>query len=156
MYGGMNVVFAGDFSQLEPVGRDPIYYDGEYCAEFHGALNSYIELDGKWRFREDAKWGDIMARFREGKPTEDDIETTNRECHTDTKTPPTGLQIATYTNKDRDAINASIFDMWTQANRPEDDSTLTAACMIFMDNLYMNDNSRTATPITSNMVKRHF
>ena len=64
------------------------------------------------------------------------------------KTPPAGLQIATYTNKDRDAINASIFEMWSHANRPANDSTLKSACTIFMDDLYMNDGLRTATPIT--------
>ena len=156
MYGGMNVVFAGDYSQLEPVGREPVYNDGQYCAEFQGALNSYIELDGKWRFHKDPAWGDIMARFREGTPTLEDIDTINRECHIEIKEVPVGVQVATYTNKDRDAINASIFEMWTHANRPADDSTLKSACMIFMDELYMNDGSKTATPITSNMVKRHF
>ena len=97
-----------------------------------------------------------MARFREGTPTLKDIDTINHECHIEIKDVPVGVQVATYTNKDRDAINASIFEMWTDANRPADGSTLKLACMIFMDKLYMNDGSKTATPITSNMVKRHF
>ena len=155
-YGGLNVVFAGDYSQLEPVGRDPIYKDGNYCPEFHGALNCYIELDGKWRFRKDPRWGDIMARFREGCPTYEDIDLINSECLTSKKTPPVGIQVASYTNKDRDAINASIYDSWTTRNKPEDGSVLKAACLVFMDELYMNDGSKTAVPITSNMVKRHF
>ena len=62
-YGGLNVVLAGDYSQLEPVGRDPVYKDGHFCPEFQGALISYIELDGKWRFVKDPQWGNIMSRF---------------------------------------------------------------------------------------------
>lgn len=52
-FGGLNIVFAGDYSQLEPVNRDPIYKDGKRCPEFHGSLNAYIELDGEWRFKDD-------------------------------------------------------------------------------------------------------
>ena len=78
-YSGLIVVFAGDYSQLEPVGRDPIYKDGNYCPEFHGALNCYIELDGKWRFRNNPRRGNIMSRFREGCPTYEDIDLINKE-----------------------------------------------------------------------------
>ena len=155
-YGGLNVIFAGDYSQLEPVGREPVYKDGHFCPEFQGRLNCYIELDGKWRFMKDPRWGDIMSRFREGNPTVDDIRLINDTCITEVKTPPVGIQVATYTNKDRDAINASIFDKWTAINRPSDGSVLKAACLVFMDNLYMNDQSKTPVAITSNMVKRHF
>ena len=155
-FGGLNVVFAGDYSQLEPVGRDPVYKDGSFCPEFQGALNSYIELDGKWRFIKDPEWGNIMSRFREGNPTADDIRLINDKCSTKVKTPPVGIQVATYTNKDRDAINAAIFDKWTSKNKPANNSVLKSACLVFMDNLYMNDGSKTPVAITSNMVKRHF
>ena len=97
-----------------------------------------------------------MSRFREGIPTYEDIDLINKECLTTTKKPPEGIQVASYTNKDRDAINASIFDLWTERNKPSDGSTLKVACLVFMDELYMNDGSKTAVPITSNMVKRHF
>ena len=135
-YGGLNIVFAGDYSQLEPVGRDPVYKDGHFCPEFHGALNAYIELDGKWRFVKDPKWGNIMSRFREGNPTADDIRFINDNCSTKLKKPPVGIQVATYTNKDRDAINASIFDKWTAKNRPADNSLLKSACLVFIVGLY--------------------
>jgi hypothetical protein len=44
-YGRLNVVFAGDFSQLEPVARTPLYEEQETPA-FHHYINSFIELSG--------------------------------------------------------------------------------------------------------------
>ena len=152
LFGGLNIVFAGDFSQLEPVGRDPLYND--YCASFQGALNCYIELDGKWRFINDPLYGEIMQRFRDGMPTQDAIEFINmKACH---KTPPPDIQVATYTNKDRDAINAKIFEDFTRANKPLDGSVLEAACVIFMDELTMKDTNQKHVDITSNTMKRFF
>lgn len=156
MYGGLNIVFAGDFSQLEPVKKDPIYKDDNYCPEFHGALNCFIELNGKWRFLKDPVYGEMMSRMRQGEPTVEDIEAINEECHVSNKAPPTNIQIASYTNKDRDAINAALFDDWTKCNKPSDGTILAEACMIFMDELYMKDSSKTKVPVTSNSVKRHF
>ena len=156
MYGGLNIVFAGDFSQLEPVNRDPMCKNDNHCAEFHGFLNCYIELNGKWRFMKDPAWGDKMSRVRKGEPTDDDICEINRDCHVCKKSPPVGIQVATHTNKDRDAVNSSMFDEWTKANKPTDDSPLLGACVVFMDDLHMNDSSKTKVPVTSNSVKRHF
>ena len=42
-YGGLNIVYAGDFSQLEPPCKTPIYL-GKECPAFHGLLNAFIEL----------------------------------------------------------------------------------------------------------------
>ena len=96
LYGGLNVVFAGNFSQLEPVGRDLIYKNDKHCPEFHGSLNSYIELDGKWRFQQDSVYGEMMARFREGNPTKEDIEIINEKCMIQNKQPPQGVQVTTF------------------------------------------------------------
>ena len=73
-YGGVSIVFAGDFSQLEPVGSVPIYKDGNICPEFHSQLDTFIELEGQHRFNKDPEWGRMLKRFREGDPTEDDID----------------------------------------------------------------------------------
>ena len=63
IFGGLNMVFAGDYSQLEPVQRDPIYKGGNESELFQKAVNCYIELDGKWRFINDPAWGVMMGRF---------------------------------------------------------------------------------------------
>ena len=86
----------------------------------------------------------------------EDIKEINNTCSTHVKTPPAGTQVATYTNKDRDAVNAAIFDQWTECNKKRDGSVLKAACLIFMDDLFMCDGSKTYVPVTNNLVKKHF
>ena len=158
-YGGLNVVYTGDFSQLEPVNKDPVYKDGSRCAFFHGCLNCYIELDGKWRFVKDPSYGEIMFRMREGKLRPKDIDKLNERVikdHVKSSYPPPKIQVATFKNKDRDAINASVFDEFTYDNRPRDGKTLKSACMVFMDDLAMHASSNQYTSISSNSVKKHF
>ena len=80
-YGGLSVVFAGDFSQLEPPRREPLYSPKrEQYSAFHGILNAFIELDGCHRFKSDSKYGEIMLRFREGRVSKDDINFINENC----------------------------------------------------------------------------
>ena len=154
-YGGLNLVLAGDYSQLEPVKQKPIYKE-ELVPEFHSCINCFIELDGHWRFREDPQWGDIMLRFREGCPTYDDIHKINTECHVDNKKPPPGVQIATHTNKNRDAVNACMFEQFCQVNKPTNGQVLKQAAMIFMDDLAMKNSVGVKIPLTSNAVKKFF
>ena len=154
-YGGSNMVFAGDYSQLVPVNKECIYNCDE-MAEFQGIINCFIELDGTWRFKDDPFWGKMMKRFREGVPTLQDIHTINDNCHVDNKKPPSKIQVATHTNKDRDAVNTAIFEDYCQHNRPTDNSVFEGATMIFMDSLCMETSVGTLTAIKSNMVKRHF
>lgn len=153
-YGGLNIVFAGDFSQLKPVRAPPVYND--YCPEFHGKLNTFIELDGKWRFSDDKEWGERLLRFREGCPTAEDINVINENCHVAVKDVPAGIQHATYRNANRDAINTALFEEYCSTYQPEDGSVLDSAVMIFMDNLTMNNKGKTPTPVMSNRVKRFF
>ena len=68
-YGGLSIIFSGDLRQLEPVGKgkNPVYQDD--CPEFKDWINSYIELNGKHRFKDDAEWGELLFRFRDGNVT---------------------------------------------------------------------------------------
>ena len=56
-FGGLNIIFSGDFWQLEPVGRGklPIYKDNN-CPYFIDWVNCYIELNGMHRFKKDVRW----------------------------------------------------------------------------------------------------
>lgn len=154
-YGGCNVVFAGDYSQLKPVNK-PTVYDGDEIAEFQGIINCFIELDGTHRFKNDPPWGQMLRRFREGEPTLKDIKCINDNCHLDVKEPPPKIQVATHTNKDRDAVNCGYFEEYCLYNRPEDDSVFEGATIIFMDSLVMENSAKTYTAVKSNLVKRHF
>ena len=51
-FSGLNIIFSGDFRQLEPVGRGklPIYKDNN-CPYFIDWVNCYIELNSMHRFK---------------------------------------------------------------------------------------------------------
>jgi hypothetical protein len=154
-YGGLSVIFSGDFSQLVPVRKAPVYDD--YCAEFQGSVNCFIELDGQWRFKEDPEWGDSMLSFREGTPTLEDIQAINDNCLVSTiGDPPSGTQIATFKNRNRDAINSAIFEEYCHSKGSSVSGMLLSAVMVFMDGLEMKDGQNTYIPVMSNSVKGHF
>ena len=58
---GLNIIFSGDFWQLEPVGRGklPIYKDND-CPYFIDWVNCYIELNGMHIFKKDVRWGKLL------------------------------------------------------------------------------------------------
>ncbi|CAB9528348.1 helicase PIF1 [Seminavis robusta] len=156
-FGGLNMVFAGDYSQLEPVGRDPIYKHGDELPEFHMQLNTYIELDGRHRFRDDPEWGNRLFKFREGEATEEDIDYINTHCLISPQNiPPSDIQVACYGNKERDAINTAVFEEYCKNNQPVDGSVFKGAVMIFMDDLQMANQGGSLVYVRSNAVKRHF
>ena len=114
-YGGLHMVFTGDFSQLEPVSGNPLYYETNFPL-WHDWVNCYIELLVQHRFKNDLHFGNIMKRMRNGNLTEDDIACLNTRVvggnHpnapklTDL---PTNLKYAVYRNKNRSAINNGVF-----------------------------------------------
>ena len=112
-FGGLNIIFSGDFRQLEPVGRGklPIYKDDE-CPYFVEWVNCYIELNGMHRFKKDARWGKLLMRMRNGGLTKEDVEFINTKVVTVHKSRhlPKDLRYATYFNRDRDAINTALFE----------------------------------------------
>ena len=59
-FGGLNIIFSGDFWQLELVGRGklPIYKDDRLY--FIYWVNCYIELNGMHRFKKDLSWGNYL------------------------------------------------------------------------------------------------
>ena len=110
--GGLNLIFSGDFRQLEPVGRGklPIYKDK--CPYFVEWVNCYIELNGMHRFKKDVRWGKLLMRMQNGELTKEDVEFINTKVVTVHKhrNLPKDLRYATYFNRDRDAINTALFE----------------------------------------------
>ena len=70
--------------------------------------------------------------------------------------PPPGVQIACYENRDRDAMNAAVFEEFCADNQPADGSVFGGAILIFMDNLQMTTSSSSYKPVESNQVKAQF
>ena len=149
-FGRLNVVFAGDFSQLEPPCKSPIY-EGDECA-------SFIELNGQHRFKDDPEYGDIMLRFRNGTPTLEDIRPINDNCViSESHFPPPNVPVAVYRNRNRDAINAAMFDNFCSSNKPLDSTEVfDSAVLVFMDELQMRDGAKTYVRVMSNEVKDFF
>ena len=52
LYGGLHIVFVGDFFQLNPVGGEPVYSHQSYIY-WKQAINACVFLDGSHRFSED-------------------------------------------------------------------------------------------------------
>ena len=112
-FSGLNIIFSGDFRQLEPVGRGklPIYKDNE-CPYFVDWVNCYIELNGMHRFKKDVRWGKLLTRMRNRELTKEDVEFINTKVVTVPKSRhlPKDLRYTTYFNRDRDAINTALFE----------------------------------------------
>ena len=147
-YGGINVVFVGDFRQLDPVNANPIYKD-LLAPEWMHAVNSYVELHGMYRFADDVLWGECLKRFRDGVPLPSDFHSINdRVVQSNGRTRdeddiPEHISYATPRNKERDAINAGIFSKIIQT-RPEQ------ALVIFSDKLGIKKKGDSKyTPVTN-------
>ena len=78
-YGGVSVVFSGDFHQLRPVkceshGKlDEVVIHGV----FEGSINTAIILETTHQFDKDPEFGALLKRLWKGEMTEDDIELLN-------------------------------------------------------------------------------
>jgi hypothetical protein len=62
-HGGFNIVFTGDFRQLEPIGQDTIFED-ECFRQWNDFINCYM--------------GRCLSRFRQGRPSPEDFDMINQ------------------------------------------------------------------------------
>jgi hypothetical protein len=149
-YGGMNIVFVGDFRQLDPVNAIPIYKD-LLSPEWMIAVNSYIELLGMYRFADDIVWGETLKRFRNGIPLSNDFHYINERVvglngYTQDGDPiPHDISYSTPSNKERDAINAGIFSKIVEKNAVQ-------TIAIFSDKLGVKKLGESKyTPVTNSL-----
>jgi hypothetical protein len=75
-YGGVNIAFMGDFSQLPCISNVSIYQDFNLC-QWHDWMTCYIKLDGMWRFKDDLAFGKTCMNFHDGVPTPADFDRIN-------------------------------------------------------------------------------
>lgn len=108
LYGGVDILFSGDFRQLDPVKGTPLYQEPGH-AFFEDAVNAYMELNGKHRFKDDPEYGDLLEHIREGTVTKEEIAMINsRKVEAGDSLPP-DTPIAVQLNRDRDVKNTAIF-----------------------------------------------
>ena len=70
LFGGVLIVFVGDFFQMLPVKGKPLFK----CNTLQfSSINRAVFLNVSHRFESDPDFGEIMRRFRIGKVTERDI-----------------------------------------------------------------------------------
>ena len=61
-YGGVSIVFTGDFYQLSPVMKRPIY--DEYHILWHSLVTKVVKLKTNHRFEDDDEFGELLDRYR--------------------------------------------------------------------------------------------
>jgi Helitron helicase-like domain at N-terminus/PIF1-like helicase len=146
-YGGINIIFSGDFRQLEPVGnsKKPLYEDN--VAEFKDWTNSYIELKGIWRFKNDPQWGELLMRLRNGDFSKKDLDLINKKIKLQKKIPPQ-IRYACYFNRDRDAINSAIFEEKLKYYYSLYNNT-SGFILVFSDNILMKSLSNMYKPFNN-------
>ena len=145
-YGGLHIVFAGDYHQLEPVGaiKRPVY--NEPCVQLQDWLNCYMELEGMHRFKNDPEWGELLIRWRNEEITTHDIDKINERVVTNDTKLPHNIKYATYYNKDRDAINAGLFD--TRCNLIQHNFNSTDdSIIIFSDHVLIKNSNKVFQPL---------
>ena len=145
-FGGVHIVFAGDFRQLEPVKKDSLCKTTSQHFEW---VNSHIELDGMHRFKDDKAWGKLLRRFRDGLVTKEDIDKTNKECMvSETHQIPPGIQCASYSNRNRDIVNTATFEKHCLSNLDENGVAIDAV-MTFSDGLVRKTGEKTWDAVTA-------
>ena len=111
-FGDLEIIFSGDFWQLEPAGRgkSPIYKDD--CAYFIDWVKCYIELNGMDRFKKEVSWGKLLMSMQNGELSMEDVEFLNTKVVTGNNSIhlPKDIRYMTYFNRDRDAINTVLFE----------------------------------------------
>ena len=64
VFGGVNVIFAGDFYQLLPVGGGKPLYDCNDSLLWKGQVKIIVKLETNHRFKDDPKLGELLDRYQ--------------------------------------------------------------------------------------------
>ena len=118
-FGNKQMLFAGDFGQLPPVGDQPLYKDGNLSV-WHANINTFLELKTNHRFNNDPEWGELLERFSNDGPTDNDIDFINSKIVTDDDQIPEDAIYGVYYNTNRTAINEGIFNKHLQKYHVQD------------------------------------
>ena len=152
LFGGIHVIFAGDFRQLEPVSGKPLYSENHSDKKWLHSINSYVELRGTWRFKDDPEWGRILTRIRNDRYTHHDIDAIN-ECTLAARKKrgediPSDVAYCVYANRDRSAINAAMFSKALQTKTSTSCSVPEDFIVIRASDMARKHKSGKCTPLT--------
>jgi hypothetical protein len=139
-YGGLSVIFMGDFSQLPPINAIKIY-ETQLLPQWYEWINCFVELFGQWRFKDDMAYGQCLSRFRMGKPTQSDFELINKRVIVSAEELPENVTYAVHTNRDRDAINTGAFNKYLDCYGP------SKAVLILSDKMKIRSNTHGEFPL---------
>ncbi|OWZ07894.1 hypothetical protein PHMEG_00019642 [Phytophthora megakarya] len=96
VFGGVDVLFVGDWLQQQPVAGVVVYVSvPPYCGHQHGdyffqsrgiqaysLVRNVVMLTENMRYRNDPEWRDILDRWRVGNYTQSDVDKVNSLCYT--------------------------------------------------------------------------
>ena len=132
----------GDFRQLDPVRKQPLYKDADRV--FQNSINCFLELVGQHRFQHDPEWGRLLAKFRDGTVNEQDIKLLNdaiwiggRIEKNEVLPLPDNIKYATFKNDDRDSINTALFEKALMHNSSDPNFGL----LVFAGNVKIKDST---------------
>ena len=75
-FGGIDIIFAGDFSQLKPVRANPLYLE-ENSPIWDDMIHTFFELKTSHRFNKDPAWGKLLSCYRDVGPKIADVKKIN-------------------------------------------------------------------------------
>ena len=125
LFGGVIVIFVGDFHQMHPVKASPLYKDN--IVQFR-SINRAVFLNRSHRFKKDPVFGEILRRFRNGDITDNDILLINSRYieNDEVSLPePAKLRYACATNVERNAVSTCMFLRHLQATHTLSDDPST-------------------------------
>jgi len=123
VYGGVSVVFSGDFHQLKPICAEDevLYSDSDSATIWENTINCAIFLDNSHRFKDDPEFGEILARLRMGEDTREDRELINKRVVGSALPMPEDAPdacVACSTNKERNGVTAATFRKHIEETHP--------------------------------------
>ena len=120
-YGGLHVIFVGDFHQIECFSNNTVYKND--FVQWHSTVNCVIFLENNHRFKDDPEYGKILEQFRTGNIEDSTFEKINsRLVGCNGVTIPKDcdeLAYACSTNKERNSISANVFSNHIAKTHPK-------------------------------------
>jgi hypothetical protein len=67
-FGGISIIFVGDFPQLKPVGSNDkeLLFSSKSSGHWDNCINAIIILDNNHRFKDDPLYGQMLKRIWNG------------------------------------------------------------------------------------------